>query len=66
MVDREADDGRGGNGGGDSGTSPSQITAWGEIGTQSFFKTWQYDGLGSTIRITEPLSLGFGRGDPVS
>ncbi len=66
MVDREAGNGRGGNGGGGSGISPSQTTAWRGIRMQSFFETWRFDGLGSTIRITEPLSLRSGRGNRVN
>ena len=61
MVDREAGVGLGGNGGGDSGTSPSQITAWLGKKTQHFSETLQYNGLGSTIQITEPSSHLFGR-----
>jgi hypothetical protein len=54
MVDREGGDGPDGNGEGDSGTNPSQTTAWLRMGMQSFFRTLQYGGLGSTTRIIEP------------
>ena len=62
MDDREAGDGLGGRGGGDSSTSLSQITAWLGIGMQCFFGTLRFGGLGSMTRITEP-PLHQSRGD---
>ncbi len=56
MVNREGDDGPGGNREGDSGTNHSQTTAWLGMEMQSSSGMLRYGGLGSTTRIIEPSS----------